>query len=138
MYNFKFDGKIYSAILPPAPALNDKFISRNYCVSHEFRRFKLDVDKLWMAVRDILPIPKLYLKKGNREFERNATILIHVFDRDNRRDVDATEKVVQDVLQGKFYDDDKQIWDKKTCIWVDKRNPRIEVFVTEAIRNLLA
>lgn len=52
---------------------------------------------------------------------------IEIYDSDNRRDIDAIEKSIQDAMNGILYDDDSQIWSKNTVQFLDKENPRVEV-----------
>lgn len=65
--------------------------------------------------------------KGKRFIDKNVIMQIEIYDSDNRRDIDAIEKSIQDAMNGILYDDDSQIWSKNTVQFLDKENPRVEV-----------
>ena len=124
---------MYLCVIPIAPTLNSKFVSSTYQVSPEFQRFKDSIESLWSKYyRSIKPILKLM--KGKKFIDKNVKMRIEIHEADNRRDIDATEKVIQDSLQGKFYENDSQIWDKHTKQFLKKEDPFVVVSVWESKR----
>lgn len=88
--------------------------------------FKAAIKKIkTVFLRSINPIPKM--TKGKKFIDKNVIMHLEVYDADNRRDIDAIEKSIQDALNGILYEDDSQIWAKNTVQYVDKENPRVEV-----------
>ena len=126
-YSFeKTKNNIYKAILPLAIPVNQKYyvVNGKNILSQKYRNYKKDVALIPCRV---MPIPK--------EKEKNVVCEITVFEKDNRRDIDATVKVVLDVLNGKLWEDDSQIWRMSIRQFVDKQNPRVEVNCIEEKRN---
>lgn len=132
-YRIEQDKDMYTAYLPIACSINQKFAYRNFSLSDEYKAFKDNVDALWLKhKRNIKPIPKLM--KGKRFLDKNVKCNIIIYDSDNRRDVDATVKVILDSLNGKFYNDDSQIWELHIQQNLSKEDPCVIVNLWECKR----
>jgi len=132
-YKLVQDKEMYTAILPIACPINAKFISRTFHISKEYRAFKNHIEALWLKhKRSIKPIPKLM--KGKKFIDKNVKCNILIYDVDNRRDVDATIKVILDSLNGKFYEDDSQIWELHIQQNLSKDDPCVIVNLWEVKR----
>jgi len=129
MYSITKSDKIYKAILPIAIPINQKYSGKeNRHISPQYKKYKSDIGKL---PRQFKPIARQYIK---RKFEKNVVCEISIFDKDNRRDIDATVKILFDVLNGKIWEDDSQIWSLMVKQYVDASNPRVEVSAIEELR----
>lgn len=132
-YRLEQDKDMYTAYLPIACSINQKFAYRNFSLSEEYKAFKDNVDALWLKYkRNIKPIPKLM--KGKRFLDKNVKCNIIIYDSDNRRDIDATVKVILDSLNGKFYNDDSQIWELHIQQNLSKEDPCVIVNLWECKR----
>lgn len=122
----KTKNNIYKATLPLAIPLNQKYfvVNGKNILSQKYRAYKKQVTKI--------PYNLTPIRKGK---EKNVVCEITVFEKDNRRDVDATIKIILDVLNGKLWEDDSQIWRMSIRQFVDKQNPRVEVNCIEEKRN---
>lgn len=120
-------------VLPLAPAINSKFVSRSFRPNPKFAAFKEEARLLLLKHKT--PIPMIGGKspktgKKIKKLTRNVLLKIDLYE-GLRRDIDASEKVIQDVLQGFLYEDDWQIKKKITEIHYDEKNPRVEIEVVE-------
>jgi len=134
MYKFEKRKEYLCADLPLAIILNRKFIpvkGGRPVLSKEYRNYKKQIDDLYMAFKHIKPIKKKYIKK---QVVKNLVVEIILFEKDNRRDIDATIKILFDCLNGKLFEDDAQIWKLFVTQYVDP-NPRVEITVLEEARN---
>lgn len=132
-YKLEQDKDMYTAILPIACPINQKFAYRNFSLSKEYTAFKNHIDALWLKYkRNIRTIPKLM--KGKKFIDKNVKCNIVIYDQDNRRDCDATVKIVLDSLNGKFYEDDSQIWELNIQQNLSKNDPCVIVNLWEAKR----
>lgn len=132
-YRLEQDKDMYTAYLPIACSINQKFAYRNFSLSDDYKAFKSYVDGLWIKhKRNIKPIPKLM--NGKRFLDKNVKCNIIIYDSDNRRDVDATVKVILDSLNGKFYNDDSQIWELHIQQNLSKEDPCVIVNLWECKR----
>lgn len=128
------EGNVRCAILPLGVPINQKYnVGYNpktkrasFFSSKKDNQFKSKIGKLkTLFLGQINPIPKL--TKGKKSIDKNVIMQIEVYDIDNRRDIDAIEKSIQDAMNQVLYDDDWQIWSKNTVQYVDKENPRVVI-----------
>ena len=70
-------------------------------------------------------------RHGMKPVSGEVAVSIDVYRPAKRGDLDNTLKVAIDALKGFAYDDDKQVVELKARRFDDKKNPRIEVAVTE-------
>lgn len=121
------DGGIFYAVLPLPPLLNRKFKYGHLRVlSDDYVNYKELLPILYLKYKKILPppIPKIHKK---RKLIRNVYVQHRYFINENRRDIDSMEKVLNDALQGIFYENDIQIGAIVKSFHDDKKNPRVEV-----------
>lgn len=132
-YRLEQDKDMYTAYLPIACPINQKFVNRTFYISKEYEEFKNTVDALWLKHKSkIKPIKKLMSKKTF--VDKNVKCNILIYDENNRRDIDATVKVILDSLNGKFYEDDSQIWEIHIQQNLSKDDPCVIVNIWEAKR----
>lgn len=132
-YRLEQDKDMYTAYLPIACPINQKFVNRTFYISKEYEEFKNTVDVLWLKHKSkIKPIKKLMSKKTF--VDKNVKCNILIYDENNRRDIDATVKVILDSLNGKFYEDDSQIWEIHIQQNLSKDDPCVIVNIWEAKR----
>lgn len=106
---------------------------QTFYISKEYEEFKNTVDALWLKHKSkIKPIKKLMSKKTF--VDKNVKCNILIYDENNRRDIDATVKVILDSLNGKFYEDDSQIWEIHIQQNLSKDDPCVIVNIWEAKR----
>ena len=130
MYFIKKQKNIYKACLPIAVPINQKYnvVNGKNILSKKYRGYKNDIAKLPHPS----PIPKEYVK---RVFQKNVIVEICLYEKDNRRDVDACVKIIFDVLNGKVWEDDSQIWSIIIKQYVDKDNPRVQLSAVKELRG---
>lgn len=139
--NIWSDGNKRCAVIPLGVPLNQKYNTHfnkktgkaTFRSSDKDVAFKQQVHLLKSCFgKKINPIPK-YMK-GKRLVDKNVTMQIYIYDVDNRRDIDATEKSILDAMNWILYESDKQVWEKITIQLIDKQNPRVEIVCEERVR----
>lgn len=119
----------FHAILPTAIPINQKYcISRGKNIlSKKYRAYKKTVQSI---PTNFEPIPKKYRRK---KLIKNISVNITLYEKDNRRDVDATIKIILDCLNGKIWEDDSQIWEIYVRQLIDREDPKVIIFAYETI-----
>jgi crossover junction endodeoxyribonuclease RusA len=91
-------------------------------LSTEARRYKVLVQNR-VALAGVTAFPK----------DRAISLHIDVYRPQRSGDLSNRLKIVEDVLQGLAYEDDRQVVDIRLRRFDDKSNPRVEVEVREAL-----
>lgn len=128
LYGFSFKDGMYYSNIPIGVPNNDRLAPGNgrFRASGKYKAYKKAVSLL---PSQCVPIAKIKGKK-------NVVMGITIYEPNNRRDIDATIKILQDVHIGRFYEDDSQIWKINQLVQlVDKENPRVECYAYEQIRS---
>jgi len=83
--------------------------------SDEARAYEADV------LKQVRPLPVLLAEE--------LAVIAHVYYRTRRKDLDI--ELLFDCLQGRIYQNDKQIKEKHLFWHLDKENPRVEIEIKE-------
>jgi Holliday junction resolvase RusA-like endonuclease len=109
-------GEGYTLTLPYPPPLNHylKHTRRGVFLSDEAKAYKAHVALLTNHLKPL---------------SGALVVVIDIYRPARRGDIDASFKLALDALNGRAYDDDKQIIELHAYRFDDKHNPRLEVSV---------